>query len=88
MNIITAILESFTQTDEWNRLQETPAIQQAESALKVALSDLPADIAEEIEAAAFVYATRCEQAALLYGIGLSDTIRKAGADPAAFLTEE
>ena len=90
MEIINAIIDAITQTNDWNRMQEAPAIQEAEQELDAVLAGLPEDVAEEVKTAACVYSLHCERAALLYGIGVADTIRKAGADPAAYLvpTEE
>ena len=87
MNIINAMLDSITQTDEWNRMQESPIITQAAQSLQETIKNLPAQQREEIEAAAAIYATACERAALLFGIGLVDTIRAAGTDPTAYLQE-
>ena len=57
----------------------------AESELSDALEKLDEQVQEEIMSAAYMYATACERAALLFGIGLVDTIRAAGADPTAYL---
>ncbi len=88
MNIINAFLETITQTDEWNQLQEAPAIVQAEQSFRETLEGLPSEQREEIEVAAYLYTLACERAALLFGIGLVDTIREAAADPAAYLKED
>lgn len=85
MNIINAFLETITQTDEWNQLQEAPAIVQAEQSFREILEGLPSEQRDEIEAAAYLYTLACERAALLFGIGLVDKIHAAGADPVAHL---
>lgn len=85
MNIMNALLETLTQTEEWNQLQDAPIVTEAMQSLQGAIDNLPAMQQEEIMAAAYMYATACERAALLFGIGLTDTIRAAGADPAAYL---
>ena len=85
MEIMSAIIDAITQTREWNQLQEAPTIRQAEQNLDAAIAELPEDVAEEIRAAAYVYTLHCERAALLFGIGLVDKIRAAGADPVSYL---
>ena len=85
MNIMNALLEAITQTEEWNRMQEAPIITEAMQSLQETVGSLPAMQQEEIMAAAYMYATACERAALLVGIGLTDTIRAAGTNPAAYL---
>lgn len=85
MNIMNALLEALTQTDEWNQMQEAPIITTAMQGLQEAIESLPAMQQEEIMSAAYMYATACERAAVLFGIGLTDKIRAAGADPVSYL---
>lgn len=88
MRNITAILDAITQTEDWNRLQSSPLVSEANEKLLEELHKLP-DY-EDVAAAAYQYATACERAAILYGVHLADTLRSAAADPAAYLipTEE
>ena len=88
MNIISAMLDTITQTDEWNRMQNAPAITEAEQIMKKAIMKLPERQQDEVASAAYTYALICERAALLFGIGLIDKIRKAGIDPAAYLQNQ
>lgn len=85
MNIINAMLDAITQTEEWNQMQNAPAITEAEQIFKESIKDLSEWQQEEIQSAAYTYTLLCERAALLFGIGLVDKISKAGIDPAAYL---
>jgi len=87
MNIIDSLLDTLTHTDEWKRMQTAQPIAAAEKDLRAIVDRACAgDEKETLLAALYIYTTYCEQAALLYGIGVADTIRAAGADPAAHLT--
>ena len=85
MNIMNALLEALTQTEEWKQMQQAPVITEAMQGLQEAVESLTAQQQEEIMAAAYMYATACERAALLFGIGLTDKIRAAGADRISYL---
>lgn len=83
MNIIEAMLDAITQTDEWNQMQNAPAVTEAEQIMKKAIMRLPERQQDEVASAAYTYALICERAALLFGLGLIDKLRAAGNDPAA-----
>ena len=71
------LMKAIQQTDEWDRIRrESPGIQAARSQLKTVMEPIESkELCDSILDASFELATACENAAMLYGLRVANTIR-------------
>ena len=83
------VMQALRQTDEWDRLwKEDPSIQQAKAQLENVMErvglKIPGQLADDLWSAVYGLASASEDAALLYGIRVMETIHGVAANPTEF----